>query len=72
MLRVDLETVLTSGKILMICSSILLVYGRNEACGVIIQMKISWAVLSQEAICILQNKIIEIFVKMTLVSSGSQ
>ena len=38
----------------------------------IIQMKISWAVLSQEAICILQNKIIEFFVKMTLVSSGSQ
>ena len=38
----------------------------------IIQMKTSWAVLSQDAICILENKIIEIFVKMTLVSSGSQ
>ena len=72
MLRVELETVLTSGKILMICSSILRVYGRNEACGVIIQMKTSWAVLSQDAICILENKIFEIFVKMTLVSSGSQ
>ena len=38
----------------------------------IIQMKTSWAVLSQDAICILENKIIEIFVKMILVSSGSQ
>ena len=46
------SAVLSVGVIYLVCSSMFWVYGRNEACGVIFQMKTSWAVRSQDAMCI--------------------